>query len=220
MATKKLYDRFQEAFKDPEQIDAGEYQRSIAEVASKASESVEQLTFRLLSLVMLMLLMVLGEINNIDLGFLGEVTNSAIIVSTLLVLISYTHYDLIFTLSKFDQLYVMYKIIVKNRHKAIHEQGLSKYFIFPPTLYDYESSSDGGKTNPLQSFLDVAKFFGIAVVIPLGAELTGFWKLWTLYDLTYSLLLKISLFVMAGITILFNLQSSLKIFEIVKTTKV
>jgi hypothetical protein len=206
MNRNELADKFELAFKDPDKVKAEEYQKTIEENAAKASESTERLTLRLLSLVMLIVLVILGEVDKLNVG-LAEVSNKLIILITLLTLISYTHYDLIFTIAKFDQLSVIHKVIIKHRHALIHKQGLSKYFMFPPTLYDYVFFSSDGVAHQIQSFLGFIEFLGIIIIIPFGAEIIAFYQLSALLNSGTFLVFKEILFIMLLITIVLNLQS-------------
>ena len=214
MISNDLIERFEEAFKDPESVKAEEYQKVIADNAAKASENAERLTLRLLSLTALLILVALGEVNEVGFG-LGKISNQFILMSALLILISYTHYDLVFNLSKFDQLSVIYKIIIKHRHSRIHDQGLSKYFLFPPALYEYRLFSTQGTFQKIQSYIWLGEFVTIMLLIPIGTEIVGFSKLFTLQNAEYPLLLKASLF----ITVLFNLQSLFITYALFKGTK-
>ena len=214
MAAKKLIDRFREAFKDPAQVNAEEYQKIIEENAAKASVNVEGLTFRLLGLVAALVLIARGEIERPNLFGLGEIPNVSIILIALLPLVSYTQYDLLSTLSKFDQLSVIYKVIVKRRHRILHDQGLSKYFLFPPTLYDYIYSASDGLGGQAQSFLWLAEFVAITILIPLGAELLTLFNLTYLGELDYLVLLAAALVT----TFVFNLQSVLIVIALFRGT--
>ena len=206
MNRKELADKFELAFKDPDEVEAEEYQKTIEANAAKASESTERLTLRLLSLVMLIVLVILGGVDKLNVG-LAEVSNKFIILTTLLTLIGYTHYDLIFTIAKFDQLSVIHKVIIKHRHPPIHEQGLSKYFIFPPTLYDYVFFSSDGMAHQIQSFFGFVEFLGIVIVIPFGAEIITLYQLSALLNSGASPVFQEILFIMLLITIALNLKS-------------
>jgi hypothetical protein len=213
MSTTNLMERLEGAFREPENVKAEEYQKVIAENAAKASENAERLTLRLLSLAMLLILVALGEVDKLGFG-LGEISNQFILMSTILILISYTHYDLVFNLSKFDQLSVIYKIIIKHRHSPIHDGGLSKYFLFPPALYEYRLFSTEGMFQQIQSYIWLGEFLTIMILIPFGSEIVGFSKLFALQNAEYPLLLWASLF----ITVLFNLQSVFIIYALIKET--
>ena len=213
MISNNPLQRFEGAFNDPETINAEEYQKVIADNAAKASENAERLTLRLLGLATLLILVALGEIDDVALG-IGKISNQFILMSALLILISYTHYDLVFNLSKFDQLSVMYKIIIKHRHSPLHEGGLSKYFLFPPALYEYRLFSTEGLIQQIQSYIWLGEFLSIMFLIPFGAEIVGFSKLFALQNAEYPLLLTASLF----ITVLFNLQSVFIIYALFKGT--
>jgi hypothetical protein len=202
MASNDPLQRFEAAFKDPEKIKAEEYQKVIESNAAKASENAERLTLRLLSLTALLILVVLGQVSKVGFG-LGEIANRFILIVALLILISYTHYDLVFNLSKFDQLSVIYKIIIKHRHKPIHEQGLSKYFLFPPALYEYRLFSMDGRGQEIQSYAWLMEFLVLVIVTPLGSEIIGISNLWRLRNDGYPFLLVACLL----ITLLLNLQS-------------
>jgi hypothetical protein len=206
--------RFEGAFSNPESVKAEEYQNVIADNAAKASENIERLTLRLLGLATLLILVALGEIEDVALG-IGKIPNQFILMSALLILISYTHYDLVFNLSKFDQLSVIYKIIIKHRHGPIHEGRLSKYFLFPPALYEYRLFSTEGLFQQIQSYIWLAEFLTIMILIPFGTEIIGFSKLFALQNTEYPVLLKASLF----ITTLFNLQSVFIIYTLLKGAK-
>lgn len=206
--------RFEGAFSDPESVKAEEYQNVIADNAAKASENIERLTLRLLGLATLLILVALGEIEDVALG-IGKIPNQFILMSALLILIGYTHYDLVFNLSKFDQLSVMYKMIVKHRHSAIHEGGVSKYFLFPPALYEYRLFSTEGLFQQIQSYIWLGEFLAILILIPIGCEVVGFLRLTALQNAEYPLLFYVSL----GITILFNLQSVFIMYALFRGTK-
>jgi hypothetical protein len=202
MISNDLIQRFEAAFKDLENINAEEYQKIIEENAAKASENAERLTLRLLSLVMVLILVALGEISELNIG-LGKVSNQFIILVTLLVLVSYTHYDLVFTISKFDQLSVIHKIIIKHRHYPIHQHGLSKFFLFAPALYEYVYSTSEGFLLQKQHNLWLAELICITYLIPFGSEIIGLLSLNFPLDFRYSFLYLGVLIVIA----VFNLQS-------------
>ena len=215
MAGKNLVERFQEAFKEPEKINAEEYQQVIEDNAEKTSQNVERLTFWLLGLVALLILVAWEEIEHLNFFGLGEIPNKSIILIALLVLVSYTQYDLLSTISRFDQLSVIYKIIVKHRHRIIHQHGLSKYFLFSPTLYDYIYTSSDGVMRQMQSLLWLIEFIAITIVIPLGSEIIAIMNLLNRDNLEYTSL------IIAGIiiSVLFNLQSGLTIYALLIRTR-
>jgi hypothetical protein len=167
-----------------------------------------------LSLVALLILVALGEITILSFN-LAEISNKFIIVLTLLILISYTHYDLIFTLSKFDHLSVIYKIIIKHRHGPIHEQRLSKYFLFAPALYEYVYSPSKGFAPNLQHNLWLAELFCITYLIPFGSEIIGFWNVGIPMGLRYFCLSLVGFVVI----FVFNLQSGLMLISLFREAK-
>ena len=213
--TTNPFERFEIAFSEPEKVNAEEYQKIIAENAAKASENIERLTLRLLSLVALLILVALGEITILSFN-LAEISNKFIILLTLLILISYTHYDLIFTLSKFDHLSVIYKIIIKHRHSPIHEHRLSKYFLFAPALYEYVYSPSKRVAPQLQHQLWLAEFLCITLLIPFGAEFIGLLSLSILAGQKYSFLFLVGFVVM----IVFNLQSGLTLISLLREANI
>jgi hypothetical protein len=218
MNRHELADKFELAFQDPDTVEAGEYQKKVEERATKASESTERLTLRLLSLVMLLVLVILGEIEKLNVG-LAEVSNKLVIVMTLLTLISYTQYDLVFTIAKFDELSVIYKAIIRQRHAPILKHGLWKYFIFPPTLYDYIFFSTDGLDHQIQSLLGLIEFVGIVIVIPFGAEALAFYQLNVFRYAGASEVFRYILFIMFAITAALNLQSIILLATLFQFTK-
>ncbi len=209
MIGKDLVEKFQNAFGEPEKVKADAYQKIIEANATKAADNAERLTFTLLGLVMLLILIVQGKIKKVDLGIV-EIEDPSIILIALPVLVAYIHYDLIATLSKFDLLAVIHKAIIKQRHPPIHEQRLTKYFLFLPTLYEHKYHSKDGVVPWIQSKLWFAEFFLITIVIPFGFEIIAFSKLSALPNPEYSLLLIASIV----ITIMLNLQSMLTIITL------
>jgi len=178
MINKDLIQRFEEAFRYPEKINAEEN-------AAKASDNAERLTLQLLVLAMLLILVIQGEIDKPNFFGIGEIRNQSIVPIALLLLVSYTQYDLLSTLLKFDCLSVIYKVIVKHRDRVFHEQRLSKYFLFPPTLYEYCYSSSDGMAGQTRSFLWSAEFLIITVFIPVGSEIIAVSKLRALVEPEY-----------------------------------
>jgi hypothetical protein len=214
MAAKSLIERFQEAFKEPEKVNAEEYQKVIEDNAEKTSQNVERLTFLLFGLEALLILVAWEQIQHLNFFGLGEIPNKSIILIALLVVVSYTQYDLLSTISKFDQLSVIYKIIVKHRHKTIHQHGLSKYFLFSPTFYEYVYSSSDGATRQIQSILRLVEFIAITILLPLGSEIIALMNLVTPANSEYS-----SLIVTGVITsLLFNLQSGFTTYQFFRGT--
>lgn len=171
---------------------------------------MERLTFRLLGLATLLVLFAWDEITKPNLLGIGEIHNKSIILVALLLLVGYTQYDLLSTLAKFDRLTVIYKIIVKHRHRVIHDQGLAEYFLFYPTLYDYGFAAVGQGKSIAQSLLWVVEFFAVTLVIPLGAELVALSNLRAPTGLTNYVLFPVNLI----ITLAFNLQSVLIVFSL------
>ena len=207
---RNLVKRFQEAFKDPEKVKAEEYQKIIEANASKAAENAERLTFLLLSLGMLFMLSIQGGINKIDLGVV-EIDDLSIILITLPVLIGYTHYDLVTTLSKFDRLSIIYKVIIEKRHRPIYNQRLSEYFLITPSLFEYKYLSTSGFAHRLQSFLWVFQFLTITILIPLGFQIYAFWHLVTLNNLVIPLVI-----MSLTVSFFFGLQSFLTTLALLK----
>jgi len=211
MANRDLLKRFQQAFENPDKVRAEEYQKTIEEIASKAAEKAERLTFLLLSLVMIFVLVTQGRIKKLDLGFV-EIDDPSIILVTLPVLIAYIHYDLVTTLAKFDRLAIMYKVIIEKRHKSIYDQRLTEYFLITPSLYESKYLSTAGIAHKIQSSLWVFQFLSITIFVPLGFYVMAFWKLFTLPVLGFPLLLIVSL----AITTLFALQSFFTAAELLR----
>lgn len=204
MANKDLVQRFQEAFKDPDKVNAGDYQKIIEENSMKASENAERLTFLLLSLVTVFYLILQGGINKIDFGVV-EISDFASVLLMLPVLVSYTHYDLVTTISKFNRLSIIYKVIVKQRHEPIYVQKITNYFMFSPTLYEYKNTSAGKFSALIQSVLWIFQFLAITVFIPFGFQIYSFSTLINIYQDAHPVLLFVSLV----ISVLFGLQSSI-----------
>jgi len=209
MASKELVDRFQNAFTKPEEVNADEYQKIIEANATKAADNAERLTFILLGLATLLILIVQGQIKKLDLGFV-VIEDPSIILIAIPVLIAYIHYDLIATLSKFDLLSIIHKVIIKQRHSSIHAKGLTKYFLFLPTLYENKYHSKDGIVGNIQSWLWFLEFLFIAIVTPFGSEWVAFTKLRTLSNPEYSSLLIVSLV----ITVILNTHSVLTIITL------
>ena len=181
MAGKDLVERFQKAFREPEKVEAAEYQKIIEANAAKTAEYAERLTFILLGLVMFFIFVIQGDIKKVDLGFV-QIEDPSIILVAMPILIAYIHFDLVATLSKFDLLSVIHKTIIKQRHQPIHEQRLAKYFLFLPTIYEQKYFSSGGVIQRIQSYLWIIQFFSITIVIPLGFQVILYWKLFTPRD--------------------------------------
>ena len=188
MNTEELVARFKAAFKEPDKVKAEEYQKIVEANATKAADSAERLTIILLGLVMLLILTTLGTIKKVDLGFV-EIEDPFIILVSLPVLVAYIHYDLVTTLSKFDLLSVIHKAIIKQRHPPIHEQRLTKYFLFLPTLYENKYHSTDGIVSWTQSRLWFVEFFLVTIFIPFGSEFIAYTELRDISKPEYSLLL-------------------------------
>ena len=213
MNRKELTEKFKTAFKDPEKVKAEEYQKIVETNAAKTAENAERLTFALLGLATLLILIVQGKIKKLDLGFV-EIQDPSIILIAMPGLIAYVHYDLIATLSKFDALSVIHKAIIKQRHPSIHAKGLTKYFLFLPTLYENKFHSRDGIVGNIQAWLWFFEFLFIAGLTPFGSEWIAFSDLINHPNPEYSLLLKISI----GITLLLNVQSVLTISTLFQET--
>jgi hypothetical protein len=80
---------------------------------------------------------------------------------------------------------------------------LSKYFLFPPALYEYRFFSMAGRLQEIQSYVWLMEFFMLVIVVPLGSEIIGISNLWRLRNDGYPFLLVACLL----ITSLLNLQS-------------
>jgi hypothetical protein len=211
MNRKNLAEKFENAFNDPEKIKAEEYQKIIEANASKAADNTERLTFTLLGLATLLILIVHGQIKKLDLGFV-EIENPSIIMIAIPVLVAYVHYDLIATLSKFDVLSIIHKAIIKQRHLPIHTNGLSKYFLFLPSIYENRYHATDGISSQIQPWLWFFEFLFITVLTPFGSEWIAFTELRTHPNPEYSPLLYISI----SITIILNFQSILTIFTLLQ----
>jgi len=206
MGDRDLATRIQRAFSEPDKVKAEEYQQLIEANATKAAENVERLTFTLLGLATLLILVAQGQIKKLDLGFM-EIDNPSIILISIPVLVAYVHYDLISTLSKFDLLSIIHKAIIKQRHPPIRANGLTKYFLFLPTLYENRYHSSEGLLGGLEALLWLFEFLFIAALTPFGSEWIAFSQLRTLSIPENNSLLGISL----GITLILNFQSVLAI---------
>jgi hypothetical protein len=202
MIGKNLVEKFQNAFSEPEKVKAEEYQKIVETNATKAADNAERLTFLLLGLVMVFILIIEGQVDKINLGIV-EIKDPSIVLIAIPILIAYIHYDLITTLSKFDLLSIIYKAIIRQRHSPIHEQRLTKYFLFLPTLYENKYHSKEG----IASILWLVEFVIITIVIPLGGEFYAFLKLIDASKTEYDFLLIASMI----ITVMLNMQSLLTI---------
>jgi len=206
MGDRDLATRIQRAFSEPDKVKADEYQQLIEVNATKAAENVERLTFTLLGLATLLILVAQGQIKKLDLGFM-EIDNPSIILISTPILVAYVHYDLIATLSKFDLLSIIHKAIIKQRHPPIHVNGLTKYFLFLPTLYENKYHSSEGMLGSLEAVLWLLEFVFIAGLTPIGSEWIAFSELRTLAIPENNSLLWVSI----GITFILNFQSVLTI---------
>jgi hypothetical protein len=208
---KEFVPRLQKAFDNSDEVAAANYQKVIEDNLSKVAESAERLTIRLLTLIMVFILIIQGVINKIEFGGV-EIDKLQSILITLPILIAYTHYDAVTTLSKFDRLSIIHKVIIQKRHKSIYNQRLTEYFLHTPNLFEYKYFSTHGIMQGIQFLLWALQFLSITIFIPIGFQACAYFYLFTqpLIESQWHTLLNISLV----ITSLFSLQSFLTTVEL------
>lgn len=214
MASRDLINRIQEAFKDPEKVKADEYQKLIESTASKVADDVEKTLFILVGLIAIFILIVENQIGIIRLENL-ELKDFSILAIIIPLLFSYSHFNLATSLSRFEQISVLYKTIVKQRHKPIYEQRLTEFFLATPNLYDYKHFSRKESIQRVQFALWAIQFFSVTLIIPFVFQAYAFYKLMSLYHPNYFSLIGLSL----GISMVFELQSFLCVITLLQETR-
>ena len=202
MASKDLINRIQEAFKDPETVNAAEYQKIIEYSARKIADNFERMLFILVGLIALFVLIAENQIGGIKVDPF-ELKEFSVLEIVIPLLFSYIHFNLVTSLSKFEQLSVFHKTIIKKRHYPIYEHRLTEYFLPTPNLYDYKYFSKNEGVQRIQIVLWAFQFFSVTLIMPLLFQGYAFYKLIFLYGAKYGVLIGISL----GIAIIFGLQS-------------
>jgi hypothetical protein len=213
MASKNLTDRFQEAFKDPESAHAQEYQKIVEAITNKISNDVEKSLLLLVGFIIMFVLIVEKQIGSIKFENI-ELTDFSVIAILIPLVFSYTHFNLITCISKFDHLSILYKIIVKQRHKPIYDQRLTEFFLITPNLYDYKYFSSNKSIQVVQFILWAIQFFSVTIVIPFAFQVYAFANLFALSKPNHFALIVMSL----AITVVFGLQSFLTVMTLLRET--
>lgn len=213
MASRDLINRIQEAFKEPDKVNAEEYQKIVETLSGKVTDNVERMLLFQVGLIAIFVLIAENQIGILKIENF-ELKEFSVIAILIPLLFSYIHFNLVTSLAKFEQLSVLYKTIIRIRHEPIYKQRLTEFFLSTPNLYDYKHFARNGIVQGAQFILWAIEFFTVTLLIPFAFQGYAFFKLFSLYGSNYPLLIGVSL----AIAIIFGLQSFFCVITLVQET--